>query len=298
MVDIFMDVLEVFPRGLVYVGMGVFILVLAKVIQDFLTPYRINEQLRNQSNFALAISISGYYLGIIFVFSGALYQPFGFVDFISDGGLGFTSDYWKDVLEVFLYSLGGIVALNVARLVVDRIILYKFSTEKEIIKDQNSGAGVVEAAVYVAVGLIIAGSIAGEGGGVSTVLVFFLLGLATLVIYTLFYQFTTPFNIHDELEADNVAVGIALAGNMLAVSLIIFKAVFGNFDGWSESLIGFVTFVVIGFALLYVIRLIVDYILFPKVKLSEQIAVNRNFGLALIEGSILTCVSLVLLFSV
>lgn len=293
-----MDVLEVFPRGLVYVGMGVFILIMAKIIQDFLTPYRINDQLKNRSNFALAISISGYYLGIILVFIGALYQPFGFVEFISDGGLGFTTDYWKDVLEVFLYSLGGIVALNVARLVVDKVILYKFSTEKEIIDDQNSGAGVVEAAVYVGVGLIIAGSIAGDGGNVSTVLVFFLLGLAALIIYTLFYQFTTPFNIHDELEADNVAVGIALAGNMLAISLIIFKAVFGNFDGWVESLIGFGIFIVIGFALLYFIRLIVDYILFPKVKLSEQISTHRNIGIALIEGSILTCVSLILLFSV
>lgn len=295
MADAFIDTLEVFPRGLVFVGMGVIILALAKVVQDLVTPYHINEQLSHKDNVALALSISGYYFGVIIVFLGALYQPSGIV--IADG-LGFTSDYWKDVLEVFLYSLGGIVVLNVSRIIVDKLVLYKFSTEKEIIEDHNAGTGAVEFGVYIAVGLVIAGAISGEGGGLETSFAFLGLGLVTLVLYTLFYELTTSMNIHEEIERDNVAVGVALGGNLIAIGIVTFKAVFGNFIGWNEGLAAFFTFAVIGFVLLTVVRVLVDLVLFPSVKVAQELAVDRNLGVAFIEGSVVISVSLILFFAV
>ena len=140
MADAFVDTITVIPRGLVFVVLGVVVLALARLAQDVVTPYRIGNQLTNRDNVALALSIAGYYLGVIVVFLGALYQPFSL---IVDGGLGFTEDYWLTVLEVFLYSLGGIVALNLARIVVDKLVLHRFSTEKEIIEDRNAGTGAV-----------------------------------------------------------------------------------------------------------------------------------------------------------
>ena len=68
MIDAFIDVLETFPRGLVYVGMSVILLAFARLVQDVLTPYRIQEQLRTHDNVALAASIAGYYFGIVIVF--------------------------------------------------------------------------------------------------------------------------------------------------------------------------------------------------------------------------------------
>ena len=215
MADAFIDTLELFPRGLVFVGLGIGIIVIAKIVQELITPYKIGEQLTHKDNVALALSISGYYLGVIAVYIGALFQPFG-SSVIADGNLGFTTDYWQGVLEVFIYALVGIAVLNISRIVVDKVVLYQFSTEDEIIHDHNVGTGVVEFAVYVALGLIIAGSIAGEGGGPENSFAFFGLGLATLILYTLFYELTTPFKIHDEIENNNVAVGVALAANLIA----------------------------------------------------------------------------------
>ena len=228
--DAFIDSMELFPRGLVYVGMGIVILVIAKLAQDLITPYKINDQLRTKDNVALALSITGYYLGTVIVFLGAVYQPFVLID-----GLGFTSDYWKDVLEVFLTSLAGIVVLNVARIAVDKLILYKLSTEKEIISNQNAGAGAVEFGVYVAVGLVIGGSVAGEAGGPETSLAFVGLGLVTLVLYTLFYELTTAFDVHEQIEGNNTAIGVALAANLIAIGIVTFKAVFGEFVNWEDS---------------------------------------------------------------
>ena len=294
--DAFIDALELFPRGLVYVGMGVALLVLAKLAQDPLTPYKIGEQLSHKDNVALALSITGYYLGIIIVFLGALYQPFGTAAAVD--GLGFNQEYWEDVLRVLLYSLGGIVVLNVARIAVDRLVLYKFSTEKEIITDQNAGTGAVELGVYVAVGLVIAGSISGTEGGPEVALAFVGLGLLALIIYTFFYDLTTPYDIHEAIEQDNTAVGVALAGNLIAIGIVAFKAVFGEFAGWEDSLAEFFTFVVIGFALLFVVRQLADFVLFPSVKVADELAVDRNLGVAFIMAAMVISVSLILFFAV
>ncbi|MCE2457561.1 MAG: DUF350 domain-containing protein [Dehalococcoidia bacterium] len=295
MIEAFVDVFEQIPRGLVYVVMGVIVLAIARLVQDFITPYKIQEQLNQKDNIALATSIAGYYLGVIIVFLGGLYQPFLVV---ADNSLGFTAEYWQDVGLVFVYSIAGIIVLNIARIIVDKLVLHDFSTEDEIINDQNAGTGAVEFAVYVAVGLVIAGAISGESGGPETALVFLVLGLVALIVYTLIYEWTTSFNIHEQIEADNVAVGVALAGNLVAIGIVVFKAVFGEFVGWTESIAGFITYAVVGFILLYAVRFVVDKVLFPKVKLADELAVDRNLGAAFIESAALISVSLILFFAI
>lgn len=319
--DSFIDTLELFPRGLVYVALGIGILVIAKIVQEIATPYHVAEQLRTKDNVALAVSISGYYLGTIIIFVGALFQPGAGIiaeagvignagiiadtGIIADSGLGFTTDYWEDVLEVFLYSLAGIVVLNVLRILIDKLVLYQFNTEKEIIEDHNIGTGVVEAAVYIGVGLVIAGAIAGEGRASDSALTiayqslaFGGLGIATLIFYTLFYEFTTPFKIHEEIERDNVAVGVALAGNIIAISIITFKAVFGEFVSWTDSLVSFYTFAGLGFSVLFVVRLINDFVIFPRVKIADELAIDRNVGVAYIVSVMVISTSVILFFAI
>ena len=128
MIESFKDTLEFFPAGLVYVALGIIVLLAAKLIQALITPYKINDQLSNKDNLALGLSITGYYFGVIVVFLGALYQPVAAVTDIA-WWEQFDGDFGLDVLEVFLYSLAGIIVLNAARLVVDRFVLFKLATE-------------------------------------------------------------------------------------------------------------------------------------------------------------------------
>lgn len=305
MVDIFLGTLEFFPRGLAYVALGVIVLYLAKWILDLVTPYHVRDQLGRKSNAALGLSISGYLLGVIVVFVAVLYTPFasGEVDW------RFTAEFGFDVIEVFLYSIGAIVVLNLTRYVIDHLVLYKFDVEKEIIENQNLAAGAVEFGVYLAVSLVVAASLAGYGdpqlGAVvpSTLdeiirsVVFFLLGLGALVLYALFYQVTTAYDIHDEIERGNPAVGVTMAASLIAVAIVVFKAVAGEFLGWSESLIGFAVFAVIGFIILVIVRWIIDKAMFPKVKISDELSA-QNVGVAFIIGGVVISAALVLLFAV
>ena len=295
MADAFIDTLETIPRGLVYIGLGLVVLALAKLFRDLVTPYRIDEQVTKSNNLAVSLRLSGYFIGVILVFLGVLYQP---LLVTSQEGFGFNRDFGEDVLEVFLYSLVGIVVLNVVRILVNRLVLYKFDLEKEIVEDQNVGAGAVEFGSYIATGLLIGGSASGEGGGADVALAFFGLGFVVLILFVLFYQFTTPYDIHGEIEVNNNAVGIALGGNMVAMGLVTFKAVFGDFDGWSEAIATFLTFAVIGFVLLFVLRLLIDFLLLPTVKISNELAAGRNVGVAFVESAVVISSALVLFFAI
>ena len=211
---------------------------------------------------------------------------------------------------MFLYSLGAIAVLNLTRFLVDRLVLFKFNVEKEVIEDQNAGSGAVEMAVYIAVALVIAASLAGYevtplGAVAPSILdeiirsvAFFLLGIVVLVLYALYYQVVTAYDIHDEIENDNVAVGVAMAANLIAISIVVFKAVTGEFVGWGESLISFATFAVIGFILLLVVRWIIDKAIFPRVKVAEELSEARNLSVAFVVGSIVIGASLVLFFAI
>ena len=124
------------------------------------------------------------------------------------------------------------------------------------------------------------------------------MGLVALIVFVLFYQLTTPFDIHREIEGDNTAVGIVLGSNLVAMGLVTFKAVFGTFNGWDEALASFFVFVVIGFVLLFVLRLLIDVLLLPTAKISHELAAERNVGVAFVEGSIVISSALILFFAI
>ena len=300
MTETLITTLNFFPKGLVYVALGVIVLALAKLARDAVTRHGIDAEVVEQRNLAVALRLSGYLLGVILVFLGAVYQPLSLV--VSDGGLGFNREFGFDVLRVFLYSLAGIVVLNLVRLLVDRLVLYKFNVEREIIEDQNAGTGAAEFGVNVAAGLLIAGAISGGSIGteVETALIalaFSAMGLVALVLFALLYELSTSFDIHDEIEKNNTAVGIAFGGNLIAIGLVILKALFGDFIGWQQGIVEFVIFAVFGFVLLYALRLLVDLVLLPKTKVSDQL-VAGNVGVALMESIVLISSALILFFAI
>ena len=294
MVETLLSSLAFFPKGLVYVALGVAILFLAKLARDLVTHHPIDREVVEKGNLAEALRLAGYLLGVILVFLGAVYQPFALT--IGDGGLGFNREFGIDLLRVSLYSLAGVVALNLVRLLLDKAVLYQFKVEQEIIEEQNVGTGAAEFGMNVAAGLLIAGAISG-GGEWYTALAFFGLGLVVLVLFALFYELTTSFNIHDEIEKNNPAVGVAFGGNLIAIGLVNLKALFGDFVGWQEGITDFAVFAVIGFILLYALRLLVDLILLPHTKVAAQLTAG-NVGVALVESGVVISSALILFFAI
>jgi uncharacterized membrane protein YjfL (UPF0719 family) len=102
----------------------------------------------------------------------------------------------------------------------------------------------------------------------------------------LVYERITPYNIHEEIEKDNVAAGVSFAGALVSVGIIIGLAGEGDFTAWSIDLPVYIGFAVLGLILLPIIRLLTDKVLLPTVKLSDEISAQEkpNVGAAYIEA--------------
>ncbi|RMH75903.1 MAG: DUF350 domain-containing protein [Calditrichaeota bacterium] len=259
-------------RGIFYL-VAVFILFgVGKLVYDKLNRrFVVREELVKKDNFALALVVAGYYLGLVIALGGVL--------------AGESEGFINDMIDIFIYGLMSIVLLNFSVWINDRIILRKFDNIKEIIEDQNAGTGIVEAANHIAVGMIIYGAMTGYGD-VVTGAVFWLLGQLTLIVAGLVYNWITPFDIHEQIERDNVAVGVAFAGVLVAMGNVIRVGASGDFVSWQENLTTFGGFVLFGLIMLPIIRTVTDKLLLPGERLTDELVAQDkpNVGAGVIEA--------------
>ncbi len=238
--------------------------------------FNIKDELVEKDNFAFAIAHVGYLAGLLIAIAGVVVGP-------SKGLL-------QDVIDIAAYGGLAIVLLNVSIWLNDKIILRKFSVKKEILTDRNAGTGVVEGAVACASGFIIYGAIIGESesllAGVISTLVFWAGAQLVLFLASIAYQWITPYDFHEHIEKDNVAVGLGLAGIIIAVAIIVTHAIQGNAPTSMEQAYDIGIELLLGFLLLPVLRILTDKILLPGQKLTDEI-VNQekpNVGAGLIEA--------------
>lgn len=246
---------------------------IGKVVNDLLhREYELKFELVEKDNAALALAVVGYYFGLVLAIGGTIAGP----------SIGLV----EDLYDLVIYGILSIILLNISWFLCDKLILYKFRVSEELIRDHNQGTGVVSAAISVASGFIIYGAVSGEGGSIWTVLVFWALGQVLLILAGLVYELITPYNIHEEIEKDNVAAGVSFAGALVSIGVIIGLAGEGDFTAWSIDLPVYMGFALIGLILLPIIRLLSDKVLLPSVKLSDEISAQEkpNVGAAYIEA--------------
>jgi uncharacterized membrane protein YjfL (UPF0719 family) len=267
--------------GLFYIVAAFLLFLAGKLVYDFhRRNVNLNAELLERDNLALAIALSGYFLGLTLAVGGAL--------------AGTAPTLAKGLLGTLGYGLIAIVLLNVSIRLSDWLIFPNFSLEKEIIADGNCGVGLVVAANHVAIGLILYGVISGEGGGPTALIVFWALGQATLILAAKVYDLITPFRLSEILETGNVAVGAALAGVLLALGNIVRFAVQGNFVSWLKSLTSFAAVAILGLILLPLVRLAIDKLIMgPGHSLTREVVGQQvpNIGAGVLEGSLYFCIS-------
>ena len=270
----FSDIILDFGFGLIYLIACFLLFAFGKMVYQVLNRHiKVNEELVKKDNVAFAVALSGYFLGLVFTIGGALVGP-------SNGVI-------RDIIDLFSYGLLGIILMNISALINDKIILYKFKIEDEIIRDQNAGTGAILFASYSSTGLILYGAISGEGGGFDTAIAFWGLGQIAMIIGGFIYNWITPFNVHEEIEKDNIAAGVSFAGLLLAIGNLARFACSGDWISWAENLSGFGYLVLFGLIIMPVIRFITDKILLPGERLSDEIAKQEkpNLGAAFVEAA-------------
>ena len=281
-------------HAVAYILMAFFIFYVGKwVYQRFHLSINIQTELVIKDNLAFGVAHAGYFMGVL----------------ASVGGLivGESNGLAADLLDMFVYGLLSILLLNLSTLINEKVILRRFSVEKEICEDQNVGTGIIEAASALGSGLIIFGAVSGEGTaplyalfvgdwaivsfspfmGLLTTIVYWAIGMILLVLTARFYNYILPYDALVEIEKkDNVAVGVGFAGALVAISILVSHALQGDFAGWIYTAQELAFEMGIGLVLLPGARLLTDKILLPGKNLTDEL-VNQeraNIGAGIIEA--------------
>lgn len=265
--------LDQIVTALIYLVAVFAVFVFGKWLYDRLhRSFDLKAELVKNDNFAMSLAIIGYYAGVIFALGGILAGP--------------SAGWLEDVIDIVFFGVVAVFLMNLSGFINDKLILSKFNNVKEIITDQNAGTGAIVGANYIATGLIIAGALSGEGGDLITGTVFWLLGQLALIIAGLVYNWITPFDIHAEIEKDNVAVGVAFAGVLIAIGNVARTGISGDFLSWGENLGFFGGEILFGLIMLPIMRLVTDKLLLPGERLTNEL-VNQekaNVGAGAVEA--------------
>lgn len=247
---------------LIYLISALILLYVGKLIfRAFKSKINFQDQLVEQDNLAFGFAYVGYMAGLLMAVGSAIYGP----------SLGLVTD----LVDMALFGLLAIALLNLSSFIFDRVTLRRFSIWKEITQDRNIGMGVIEGANYFASGLIIFGAITGESGdlamGLTTALGYWLMGQNLIILATWLYDKLTPYSLYQEIERDNNAAGIAYAGVIIAMANLIRHGLMGNFESWVDTLYEVGYEAGLGLIILPLIRTLVDRILLPGRKLTDEI---------------------------
>lgn len=256
----------------IYFVASLILIFIGRVVYKLFHP-KLNTryELLEKDNLAFSFSYVGYFVGLLLAIGSAL--------------LGEHVSLEADLLAIAIYGLGAIFLLNISTIINEYVIFNKFKVSKEILEDQNSGTGIIEAANYIATGLIILGASKGADENLMIV-VYWAIAQVALILSSFVYNIITPYNIHTEIEKDNIAVGLGYAGSLVGIAIVLSYAVSFSYDSLSETFVTTGILLLIALIALPVTRLITDKVILPgydlKVELVEQS--KPNIGAGLIEA--------------
>jgi len=253
---------------------------IGKLISDLLTlRYKTDEEIVGKNNPAVGVAMAGYYLGLMIAIAGVVLGPE-------------SHSFWKDLLNTGIYSIIAIILMNIARVICDKLVLYKFDDQKEITEDRNVGTGAVMAGTYLATGFIISTSVSGEvsgewWNGLLSCLVFFILGQIVLILAGLWYRILIRYDVHKAIGDDNnAAAGIGFGGFMFAIGYIASSAMTGVSVSWASDIVSFALYVIVALIFLSIGYWITDVLFLPKATMSDEVGKQGNIAAAALSVAV------------
>lgn len=277
------NALAIMGASLVYIVICTGFTYIAWRIADWRTKEIDDLKEIDDGNMAVAIRRFGLLAMFGFGFSGAL----------SGDGIGFGHNLLVLMVDGVL-----IVIFAFACRHINDVIMMGHLDNDEHCKKGNVAVGVVEAANYMATGLILWGAFAGDGthilNGALSALTWFLIGQATLLVIGWIVEvFFTKFNIRDEIKAGNVAAGVFLAGVLVPLGIIIRSNLLGPSKGLLFDAGLFTAYMGFSLLLLVLFSSGVDRVLLPGTTIKDVVKAKHNVAGVSIGAAVNVLVALV-----
>lgn len=243
---------------------------IGKKAYDFLVDYDLETELVKSDNKAVTVGFVGYLAGVAIILEGVLE--------------GDIYDFVPALIEVALWGVIGILLLNLAGKINDHLLLRGIDNKKELFEKHNLAVGVSVAGSYLGSALIVRNIITGESLGwaldLSLTLFYYLVGQLAFFLFGLLYNKITEYDYLQEIKEGNPAAGVSFGMHLTALGLLVSIPIQVSF---SLTLLG--AWLLVGSTALALFRYIMDRIIIPSEQLDSEIHQDRNWGVALLEGS-------------
>jgi uncharacterized membrane protein YjfL (UPF0719 family) len=254
----------------------VVLLAIARGVYQLIFGQQLTDALIVKDNRAAAIAMGGFMLGVINVIIPVLSGP--------------SHSVARDLTGIAAYGIGGIAAMTVTGLIFAAYNQRTGLHLRECLHSSNVAAGVVTGGVYLAASQVVSGALTGDGGSLVPTVVFWLAGVAALVVITHLFRYLTAYDDAEMINQGNLAAAVGYAGLIVAIGMMVGYAVSGEFTGYAE---GFRQFglMLLAALLLYPVRQIVVQMLLlgggfslRHGRLDHEIAEDKNVGAGLLEA--------------
>jgi uncharacterized membrane protein YjfL (UPF0719 family) len=211
---------------------------------------------RGDANVALALRHAGLYLAIAIAMT-AIFED------------GETRGFVADLLLFLQDGAIVVVALIVAQKINDWCIVPGVHNDSAVAHG-NAAVGLTEFGSYVATGLIASVSFSDGEVGWLTAIVFFALGQIALVAMFWLQEFLLPGTFVGEVRRGSTAAGVAVAGVLIALGIILRESIAGPFLGWRGSLTAFGLYAAAGIVLLTIFQEVFNSVLVRRAPIEER----------------------------
>ena len=242
------------------------------------------KELAEKDNLAFGLTLAGGTISIAIILAAA--------------SSGDAKASWLDELgTVSAYVLMGGVLLKIGTVINDLVVFHRFSVRLSITQ-KNVAAGTVQAANFIALGLLIKGAIDWVDGPltqalISVAIVFFLaqivvIGVTRLRSY-IYARRHDGARLQDALSNGNTALAVRSAGHLLGTALSASAA-----GGMVQYLIGFhinayvswIAWAVVLAAILSLLSIMAQRIILLGIDVIREVDEEKNIGVAAIEAAI------------
>ncbi|MES9857677.1 MAG: DUF350 domain-containing protein [Sedimenticola sp.] len=262
-----------------------------RYLQGLLAGVDTTTELATRDNYAFGISVAGGTLALALVLAGAV---------SGEASAGLLAEAGN----VAAYAVAGIVLLKVGTIINDQIIFHHFSLKQQV-HENNMAAGIVQAANFIALGLIINTAInwvesESWQGIFSVVLIFFVAQIVLLAITRLRGRIYEKRHhgevLQQALASGNSALAIRYMGHLLSAAFGI-KAASGLVTYQSLALVELVfnwLFVALAVtALISGLATLARHAVLFNINVVEEVDDQQNIGVACIEATLFISIGLI-----
>jgi uncharacterized membrane protein YjfL (UPF0719 family) len=200
-----------------YMAIALLFMLAGRLVSDAL--FR-SKRAGQQPNLALSVRHGGLYLAVAIAMTSALQ--------------GTASGFVNDVVEV-LRDGGVIVFALIAAQWLNEWCIVPGLDNDQAVADGNTAVAITEFGSYIATGMIASASFGGGEGSWVTAIAFFAVGQLALIGGFWAQELLLPGSFVDGVVRGREGAGVAVAGVLIALGVILRASIAGPFLGWAAS---------------------------------------------------------------